>query len=380
MPSIINSASTPIDVDALPRLQSDAAWIYGKIWRNRVPCAQLQEVNDFPQFSSTRNTGELQHCTTLPATVLNQESLAALRTIPNLQSYTATFNKFKNTNNNLGLWINIGSTFVPFRVSNEIDFVFLKEVVQSGCLIEHLHRARRWMRNSVSALNPSFFEWYQQQMEIIRIDDPLFSVGLEPVSFASLLPLAGQEWMTSTILEAIMSDFEARYGFYNSNTNLFISPNRLSDWMREHPKLGNTTFYNWNVDGLRSGRYDAVYSIVYLDSHWGVIKLDMVSCTVYIGDGMRFSDNRYSTAVHVLKAWVSSGVSSLQSKKWTRMDIQRLHQPRQSDSSSCGVIAAHMIENDITGQEFITTWTEKVNVKHRAKYLARLMGFDKVKK
>ncbi|KAG9060799.1 hypothetical protein KI688_008880, partial [Linnemannia hyalina] len=106
------------------------------IWRNRIPCAQLQEVNDFPQFPSTRNTGELQHCTTLPATVLNQESLAVLRTIPNLQSYTATFNKFKNTNNNLGLWINIG-------------------------------------------------------------------------------------WMTSTILEAIMGDFEVRYGFYNSNTNLF---------------------------------------------------------------------------------------------------------------------------------------------------------------
>ncbi|OAQ35123.1 hypothetical protein K457DRAFT_13685 [Linnemannia elongata AG-77] len=40
--SIINSVSVPIDVDLLPQLQSDAAWTYGKIWRNRLPCAQRQ--------------------------------------------------------------------------------------------------------------------------------------------------------------------------------------------------------------------------------------------------------------------------------------------------------------------------------------------------
>ncbi|KAF9120381.1 hypothetical protein BGX30_003204 [Mortierella sp. GBA39] len=48
-----------------------------------------------------------------------------------------------------------------------------------------------------------------------------------------------------------------------------------------------------------------------------------------------------------------------------------------SDGSSCGVIAAHMIENDITGQKTINTWTNNHNVRHRAQYLARLMGFYK---
>ncbi|KAF9120382.1 hypothetical protein BGX30_003205 [Mortierella sp. GBA39] len=120
--SIINSVSAPTDVDALPQLQSDAAWTYGKIWRNRLPCAQLQ-LSTFPQFSATRSMGELQHRTTLPAAVLTQESLVTLITIPNPESHAATVNKFKDTNNEGGLWISIGSAFVPLRISGEIDYI-----------------------------------------------------------------------------------------------------------------------------------------------------------------------------------------------------------------------------------------------------------------
>ncbi|KAF9916470.1 hypothetical protein FBU30_001331 [Linnemannia zychae] len=118
----INSFSSPTNIDDLPQPQSDPSWPYGKLWRNRISCAQLQEMTNFPQFSSTRDMGELQCRTTLPAAVLTQESLAALKIIPNVQSYTATYNKFKNTNDQ-NLWINIGSTFGPFRVSKEIDFI-----------------------------------------------------------------------------------------------------------------------------------------------------------------------------------------------------------------------------------------------------------------
>ncbi|KAF9916469.1 hypothetical protein FBU30_001330 [Linnemannia zychae] len=88
-------------------------------------------------------------------------------------------------------------------------------------------------------------------MEIIQIDDTLFSISQKPVTLASLLPLAGQECLSSTILDSIVGDFEIRYGLYNNQINLFISPSRLSYWMQEYPNSGSTAFYNWNFDGLK---------------------------------------------------------------------------------------------------------------------------------
>ncbi|KAF9917963.1 hypothetical protein FBU30_000422, partial [Linnemannia zychae] len=140
-------------------------------------------------------------------------------------------------------------------------------------------------------------------------------------------------------------------------------------------KLQNVLWAEEHFTAIKDGQYAALYSFVYLGSPWGAVKVNFHERYICIGDGVNCSDNAYKTAKCVMRALIERCYSQSEYKYWdVNMRFPKMDQPI-GDSSSCGVIAAYMIEKNILGQDPAAKWDEKLNFEYRGQYFVRAIYY-----
>jgi hypothetical protein len=130
------------------------------------------------------------------------------------------------------------------------------------------------------------------------------------------------------------------------------------------------------MEAIKDGRSAALYTFVYLGYHWGAIKVDFRERYISVGDGMNYKDESYKTATGVMRALIEQCFSKSEYNCWdAKRRFPKTVQPI-SDSSSCGVIAAYMIEKSVLGEDPAAEWDEELNLEYRGRYFARALGYQ----
>ncbi|KAF9425353.1 hypothetical protein BGZ76_003299 [Entomortierella beljakovae] len=220
----------------------------------------------------------------------------------------------------------------------------MMQVVETLGYISGTSRLMAWLQEEFAPMNKPFSDWLSKHVWDQRdIKNSRFqnSFGF-PVSFGCMLHFVGQEWIDDDTVTGILKFFQLNYG----NRNVFILPAHFSTWCHAIESKGARSLIKWEEGKkeISNGNVDQVFTIVFMRNHWG--------------DSMNLSTLMY--AVDALLVWLKNVIPNFpKADHWrnTRSNIGVFNVPRQSDSWSCGIIAANAIETEVNPEA--PRWSEE---------------------
>ncbi|KAG0221899.1 hypothetical protein BGW41_006425 [Actinomortierella wolfii] len=185
-------------------------------------------------------------------------------------------------------------------------------------------------------------------------------------AFADIMTLCGDQWLNDLAIAAIYRLFTTMYG--ESGRRVF------ADIVHDTPV---------KVDGSESVATDHLFSIVHLKDHWGVLHFDFQNVAISFGDSLGYKAP-LGIISNFIKRMFAGNKKDERLKKWQEAkkapaaNKQEFIVEPQSDTFSCGVLAAHAIEKFINPKAPWDLYNSPE--KHRLRYLKLLSGYISIEK
>ncbi|KAG0006747.1 hypothetical protein BGZ65_004322 [Modicella reniformis] len=250
----------------------------------------------------------------------------------------------------------------------------LLQVQETRAFTQTLLTALEFISMSIRKEDPTFSQWLLQELcdktgLYLRLFLPLFYVESE-IYVKSILSICTKECLSVTeecldegAIDGIMAFFRRCYG--QEGRTIFLSPmyKRNDDEM------------NTVKEHIRRGRAKTLFVFVYMDNHFGVVRLGLDNYEMSFGGsrGGPVPVDEIDTLIGRIQPSGDAEAKWEQAKK----NISNFDVARQQDSGSCGILAAIAIEREMN--KYVNwNWGTNISIKdHRIRFLRLLTGYTK---
>ncbi|KAI8356561.1 hypothetical protein B0O80DRAFT_447746 [Mortierella sp. GBAus27b] len=202
------------------------------------------------------------------------------------------------------------------------------------------------------------------------------SVG---ISARSVLYFGGERWIDDSAIDAILGDFQMRYG--HKGTYFFVPTQAFEQWKigfrrQTDPVIPwdqyKSTVLAMRTEGRQTGatRMDKevkAFGVTNMDGHWGAFCVDFTKKIIFFGHSLDRGERPRPDDLGVVKQWLCR--NGIRINSWT---CERLHVAQQAPGSgSCGINAINAIERCLGSN--IELWTGERSRFHRLRLLQLLI-------